>query len=159
LYSSNSSLLATSFGIATDVPAPADFDGDGRAELAVYRGGTWYTLNLANNQFNGVQFGVANDKPVTGDYDADGKADFAVYRPNEGTWYVLRSTAGFFGQQFGIASDIPSPGDYDGDRKSDLAVYRPAEGAWYIINSSNSSLRVANFGVNGDIPIPSRQNP
>jgi photosystem II stability/assembly factor-like uncharacterized protein len=159
LYSSNSSLLATSFGVAADVPAPADYDGDGRSELAVYRGGVWYTLNLANNQFNGVQFGNANDKPVTGDYDADGKADFAVYRPNEGTWYVLRSTAGFFGQQFGIATDVPAPGDYDGDRKSDLAVYRPAEGAWYIINSSDSSLRVANFGVNGDIPIPSRQNP
>jgi photosystem II stability/assembly factor-like uncharacterized protein len=159
IYSSNSNLLATGFGIASDIPAPADFDGDGRAELAVYRDGVWYTLNLASNQFNGVQFGVASDKPAVGDYDADGKADFAVYRANQGTWYVLRSTAGFFGQQFGIASDIPSPGDYDGDGKSDLAVYRQTDGAWYIINSSDSSLRVANFGVNGDIPIPSRQNP
>jgi photosystem II stability/assembly factor-like uncharacterized protein len=159
VYSSNSNLLATNFGIATDIPAPADFDGDGRPELTVYRDGVWYTLNLANNQFKGVQFGIASDKPVVGDYDNDGKADYAVYRPNEGTWYVLRSTSGFFGQQFGIASDIPTPGDYDGDGKSDLAVYRPADGAWYIINSANSSLRVANFGVNGDIPIPSRQNP
>jgi photosystem II stability/assembly factor-like uncharacterized protein len=159
IYSSNLSLLATNFGIAADVPAPADFNGDGRAELAVYREGVWYTLNLANNQFNGVQFGVASDKPVAGDYDADGKDDFAVYRPSQGTWYVLRSQAGFFGQQFGIATDIPTPGDFDGDGKSDLAVYRPTDGAWYIINSTNSSLRVANFGVNGDIPIPSKQNP
>ncbi|HEX8248169.1 MAG TPA: FG-GAP-like repeat-containing protein [Pyrinomonadaceae bacterium] len=159
IYSSNSNLLATNFGIASDVPAPADYDGDGRAELAVYREGVWYTLNLANNQFKGVQFGIASDKPVVGDYDADGKDDYAVYRVNEGTWYVLRSTSGFFGQQFGIATDIPSPGDYDGDGKTDLAVYRPGDGAWYIINSANSSLRVANFGVNGDIPIPSRQNP
>ncbi|HEY0048661.1 MAG TPA: FG-GAP-like repeat-containing protein [Pyrinomonadaceae bacterium] len=159
IYSSNSNLLATNFGIATDLPAPADFNGDGRAELAVYRDGTWYTLNLANNEFKGVQFGIAGDKPVVGDYDADGKDDYAVYRPTDGTWYVLRSTSGFFGQQFGIATDIPAAGDYDGDGKSYLAVYRPADGAWYIINSGNSSLRVANFGVNGDIPIPSRQNP
>ncbi|MEJ7665426.1 MAG: hypothetical protein WKG07_40830 [Hymenobacter sp.] len=26
----------------------------------------WYTLNLANNQFNAVQFGIATDKPVAG---------------------------------------------------------------------------------------------
>ena len=34
------------------------FTGDGRAELAVYRGGVWWSLDLSNNQVNAIQFGI-----------------------------------------------------------------------------------------------------
>jgi hypothetical protein len=56
-------------------PTPADYDGDGRAELAVYRpsNGTWYFYNLATNQTSGIAFGTGEDKPVPADYDGDGK--------------------------------------------------------------------------------------
>jgi hypothetical protein len=34
--------FAAPFGIATDKPVTGDYDGDGQADLAVYRDGIWY---------------------------------------------------------------------------------------------------------------------
>lgn len=44
--------------------------------------------------------------------------------------------------------------DFDGDLKTDISIYRPSTGVWYIINSSNSSIRVQQFGLTGDIAAP-----
>ena len=56
-------MKADGFGILTDLPTPADYDGDGKADIAVFRAGTWYLLRSASG-FTGVQFGAATDKPV-----------------------------------------------------------------------------------------------
>jgi len=58
---------ATQFGVATDIPAPADFDGDGKTDLAVFRNGVWYLLR-SQQGFTGTQFGQTNDKPVPNAY-------------------------------------------------------------------------------------------
>lgn len=44
--------------------------------------------------------------------------------------------------------------DFDGDLRTDLSVFRPSTGVWYAINSSNNSVRIQQFGLNGDIPTP-----
>lgn len=153
LQRSSLGFAAIPFGSLGDIPEPADLDGDGKAELAVFRpsNGTWYVLNLVNNQFNAVQFGSAEDKPVMTDYDGDGKADFAVYRPSNSVWYMLQSTKGFVAVQFGISTDKPVIGDYDGDGKADQAVYRSAEGNWYILKSTQGFSSIQ-FGISTDIP-------
>ncbi len=94
-------------------PRPADFDGDGKSELAVFRpsNGVWYFYNLVTNQFTAVQFGQTGDVAVAADYDGDGKADVAVYRPSAGVWYLQRSRDGFTGIQFGDANDKTVPAD------------------------------------------------
>ena len=131
-----------------------DFDGDGKADISVFRpdGGVWYLLNSASG-FTGAQFGASTDKIVPADYDGDGKTDLAVYRA--GTWYLNRSTAGFTGVAFGASDDIPQPADYDGDGKADLAVWRPSSGTWYVYNLVNGQFTATQFGASTDKPVAS----
>lgn len=86
------------------------------------------------------------------DFDGDGKTDMTVIRTAGGsaTWYVNRSSQGFFAQGWGAIGDVFVPQDYDGDGKTDIAVYRG--GTWYIFQSSSATLSVVNFGIAGDDP-------
>jgi hypothetical protein len=130
----------------------ADFDGDGKTDLSVYRSGTWL-VNPSNGGANtSFAFGLASDRIVPNDYDGDAKTDYAVFRT--GNWYMQRSTAGFAGVAFGTSGDIPVAGDYDGDAKADVAVYRPSTGTWYVLRSSDSAVTAQNWGTTGDVAVP-----
>ncbi len=91
------------------------------------------------------------------DFDGDGKTDLSVYRPNEGNWYLNRSTAGFAALNFGLATDTVTPRDFDGDGKTDLSVFRPTATAgtvdFYVLRSSNNTVTGAEWGTVGDVPV------
>ncbi|MBX3243176.1 MAG: VCBS repeat-containing protein [Acidobacteria bacterium] len=131
-----------------------DFDGDGRADIGVFRPSSsiWY-LNKSSEGFGGMNWGSPNDHIAPADYDGDGKTDIAVFRAESNRWYILKSsTMTYDVVYFGIGEDIPVQADYDGDGKADVAVWRPSTGVWYKLNSSNGEFTGYHFGLATDRP-------
>lgn len=144
-------------GIAVPKNKNADFDGDGKSDISVFRPdtGVWYVLNSTNGNFSAVGFGLSTDTISPGDYDGDGKTDRAVFRSSDGVWHILMKGFNYTARQFGSAGDLPVAGDYNGDGKTDIAIWRPSTGVWYIANSdSRNTYTIVQFGLTGDKPVP-----
>ncbi len=151
-------LVGTSSGGPATGNGRADFDGDGRTDVSVFRGseGNWY-LNQSTAGFAALNWGLAGDVLIPADYDGDGKTDIAVFRgtadASQPDFYILNSN-GFTvsGYSWGIPGDVPVSSDYDGDGKADIGVYRASEGNWYILLSSNGNNVIVNNP--GTTPVP-----
>jgi hypothetical protein len=138
---------------------PADYDGDGIADVAVFRpeGAEWYIL-LSSAGFDPRKallavFGAEGDVPVPADYDGDGNADLAVFRPTENSWNIAESGSGTFRTEFfGLAGeDLLVPGDYTGDGCAEIAVYR--RGTWLVRSLQTGELDRFEMGTANSVPI------
>lgn len=149
------------WGKSGDVPAPNDFDKDGKADLTVARSENgkrlWYVRRSSDNESYSVQWGFSSDAFFTGraDWDGDGAADISVIRNETGQriFYILRSSDNQLQIiRWGAASDLVKLGDYDGDGKTDAAVTRTVDGlkVFFILQSSNNQSRSEYFGLPGD---------
>ena len=132
-----------------------DYDGDGKADISVFRAAEnkWYILQ--SSDFSVVQkvFAVSGDILAPADYDGDGKTDLAIFRPSTGAWWYQSSiTNAQINVNWGQSGDIPRPADFDGDGKADYVVYRPSNNVWYRYGSTGVTSILA-FGIAGDKPL------
>jgi subtilisin-like proprotein convertase family protein len=167
LYSQPTSPV-TGFGFSGPSCAKPDYDGDGRADIAVYRpaSGEWFIYGSATNTNIYYAWGAPSstgvgDIPVPADYDGDGQTDVAVYRQTTGTWYIRYSGGGTAALAFGAPSstglgDIPVPTDYDGDGAAELAIYRKTTGVWYVRHTNGGGVTITAWGAPGFGDIPGR---
>ncbi|MFN0140481.1 MAG: FG-GAP repeat domain-containing protein [Pyrinomonadaceae bacterium] len=169
----------TSFGQpTTDFIVPSDYDGDGKADIAIWRPGAptvaaFYILQSSTSTVRMEPFGQTGDDPaITGDYDGDGKSDIATYRcppigsPGQCFFFYKGSNANpsgnityvpwGFGQQFDF---FVNPGDFDGDGRFDFCIQRTTPGqspaAQFILaKSGGGPIEYINWGLNTDLIIP-----
>jgi hypothetical protein len=159
---STSGFIGASWGAPTDKILGGDFNGDFKADYAVFRpnasgGATFYILNSTSGTFQSISWGLPNDIPVIQDYDGDGRDDVAVYRlpsgVNNAAWYVLTASGSFIAitpQAAALNTDKPIIGDFDGDNKGDATLYR--DGTWFV-QKSGGGLETIQWGAPEDKPV------
>ncbi len=143
-----------------DQAAFADYDGDGKIDIALFRqsDGNWFILQSSDGTLIVDQWGMAADRSVPADYDKDGKADLAIVRSENGrlVWYIRRSSDGtYYGMQWGLSSDTfypDKPVDLDADGANDILVSRDVAGSRYFygLQSSNGALFARQWGFTSD---------
>lgn len=86
--------LALVFLAGAAAASAADFDGDSRDDVAVFRPSTglWAVRGVTR-----AYFGTTGDTPLGGDYSGDGKADIGVFRKSSGLWAIQGVSRVYFG--------------------------------------------------------------
>jgi hypothetical protein len=132
----------------------ADFNGDGKADMAGYAegSGNWHVCLSTGSGFDcgpsywrGHSGGVKNN--FVADFDGDGKADMAGFSSSVntqyGSWHVCLSTGSGFNCNFWTGhnggADNNVVGDFNGDGRADMAGYA-GNGQWHVCLSTGSGF-------------------
>ncbi len=159
--------------------AAADFDGDGKTDLACSDGtdSNWSVALSTGSGWNTASWSGGPVVPlpmtqqcVSGDFNGDGKADLNCWTGEGGGWAVTLSTGS--GWQSSIWSGgpvpvdewsvVPVPGqcfaaDFNGDEKTDLACSNGVNGTWNVGLSTSSGWNSGSWSGGPVVPLPMTQ--
>lgn len=152
-------------GVACNGPcAPArsvraDYDGDGRTDVSIWRPSTGtFWVNRTTDGPAGIQWGANGDYAMGGDTNGDRKTDHIINRPTTpiepADFWILHSPSyAFIGYAWGVPGDKPAIRDFTGDGVDDFAVWRESDTNFYILAPNDPNpVRVFQFGSVGDKP-------
>ncbi len=150
--SPNWSELRTFGGVEGDIPVTGHKDNDGKADIGVFRAGTW-EWQLTTGGTLTETFGEVGDTPVVGDWNGIGVDQPGVVRGN--TWTVPKRNGAMRVFAFGAPGDLPVAGDWDGNGTSDPGVVR-AGSIWYLgksVKKPKKSVRMTATLAQGMTPL------
>ena len=136
-----------------DTPLAGDWNGDGVAQIGLFRRGATPTFRLAwGPDVRTVELGGGTDTPLVGDWDGDGVSDHGV-RVGGSSTYVLRAGDGTTTTLgYGHASDRPVAGDWNRDGRTDIGLWRPSD-ATFSLRRADGSTRTVRLGSVGSLPV------
>lgn len=144
------------WGLATDFPICADWNGDGIEDLGVYRNGLWYFTDNLKVKTLSAAWGTAGDIPIVGDWFNIGRKQIGVWRPSNNNFYLLdpitkRSLITSWGSS--ALGDVPVIGDFLGKGYEQLGIWRSSTGYWYVKDQLTNQTTFFPFGIRGDVPL------
>ena len=152
--------VGLNYGIPGDYPVIGDWNGNGTANIGVYRNGIFYLRNSNTIGFADIvfAFGLPGDQPIAGDWDGDGIDTIGVYRPSNGQFMLRNSNstgAADISFYLGNVGDVGIAGDWDGDGKDTTGVFRPVNGILFLKNTNDTGFADVglNYGIPGDKPV------
>jgi len=128
LYGQNLSFQSSA---VSSMPVAADFDGDAKADPAIFNTNGNWKIKLSSANYAAIPLtgflGESGYTALAADFDGDRKADPAIYSSTLALWAVKLSSLNYLAPtvltDFGGAGWQAVAGDFDGDAKADPGLY------------------------------------